>query len=314
MNYPSLNAIDRLQLTLLALNFKVFQGLIKKYYLHRQLYDPRVFNESHTYYFRNGKRLIKKCTAVIEKSGYPETSVDFALLINKLRDGHSYSRFGDGEYSIIMSKEDQQVYFDTATTEARERLLRVFREPADQHLIGIISEQTLVKRLTFANAVSKFKNTSATGLRSRMPLFSEYGEILLTLYGQLAQKSELVFEAGLFRNTNEQQHKTLWRDKDILYVTGSLQTSKDHGIDVHEMFDNARSLNIIETVTENALSKHYDEIIEKIVSFPEAKNKMILLSQGMAGTVLAYDLARQGFHAIDLGQPFVKYIGRRPAA
>jgi hypothetical protein len=140
-----------------------------------------------------------------------------------------------------------------------------------------------------------------------MPLFAEYDEQMLELYRALGKQSDCLFDAGIFRNSAHQKHIKLWQDKDLLYVTGSAATSEKNGITVSEIFQGANSVEVIETVTEYALSRYYDEIFARIINHPGVKNKMIILSQGMAGTVLAYDLAKAGLHAIDFGQPFVRY-------
>ena len=246
----------------------------------------------------------------MEKSGYPETSLDLDKLINKLRDGYSFSRFGDGEYSMIMSPENNKIYFDHTTNEARERLLRLLQNPVEKHLIGIISKETLTNQLTFANALSAFRNFKIQVSEAECHYFlnmTKYFSQYIISYLSARRKC---FEAGLFRNTAEEKHREIWDRRDVLYVTGSIETSRDHGIEVYHMFENANSLEIIETVTEKALSTYYTKILNTITAHPSVKEKMVLLSQGMAGTVLAYDLAKSGIHAIDLGQPFVNYRRR----
>ena len=144
-----------------------------------------------------------------------------------------------------------------------------------------------------------------------MPLFAEYEDRLLQHYQNLAKRDEKVYEAGVFHNTPASLHRRLWDGKDVLYVIGSRDTSKKYDINLNKMFDNAKSFSLLETVNENALSDHYDEILNRILTFSDLSRKMILLSQGMAGTVLAHDLSSRGYHAIDLGQPFVRYRSRR---
>lgn len=307
MKKDNLNFIDKAEIIYLAIFLIMFRPIIKKVYLQRKVYNPIVYNESHVFFFRNGKRLIKKFKKILESNGYPETSLDYGKLIEKLRSGYSFSRYGDGEYSIIRGKLNQRVYFDKATNTAKQKLIYVLENPIDNHLLGLIHPNVVAKQLTFANTLSMFTKVSSTGLKPRMPIFAEYDDQMLSVYNKLSKIPNNIFEAGLFRNIAQQQHSALWEDKDILYVIGSLNMIKKRGITVDEMFQHANSIHIIETVTENALSEYYEEILEKIVSYPAAKNKMILLSQGMAGTVLAYDLAKMGYHAIDLGQPFYKY-------
>lgn len=311
MNAPSrcapLNVFDRLQMLLLVISFTAFRAFIRKYYLARKLYDPAVYNEKHVFFLRNGKRLSRKFKCILAENGYPETSLDFDLLVEKLRSGCSLSRFGDGEYAIIKGKTNSRIYFDRATRQAKHRLLQVLQEPIDNHLLGMIHPDVVVNQLSFVNVLSAFNRVSSTGLRCRMPMFAEYDEESLQIYRRLKDSPRPVFETGSFRNTSREQQERLWEGKDILYVIGSVRTIEKYDISLKEIFRKANSFEMMETVTEFALSEHYDEILERLLSHPDLSNKMILLSQGMAGTVLAYDLAKRGYHAIDLGQPFIYY-------
>ena len=96
----TINVLDRIQIILLALTIKIFKHLYKKIYLYKGLYDPSVLNESHIFYFRNGKRIIKKCSDIIDENSYPNVCEDYVLLVEKLRAGASLSRFGGGDFQL----------------------------------------------------------------------------------------------------------------------------------------------------------------------------------------------------------------------
>lgn len=303
------NGLDKLQLILLALFYSIARPWIKRHYLLKKRYDPASSNARNTFYRRNGKRLINKANNILEVCGYPEVSRNQERIILLLREGYSLSRIGDGEYSIIQGHDNQLVYYEKATPEGRERLLRVLSKPQPRHLIAMIAREIVASGMPFANARSIFKNIRTTGFRSRMPLFSEFDEPLLSLYSQTHRKGEEIFNSGIFRHIKQELLQTLWNDKDVLFVTGNVKNINVHGLRVSDLFANARSLEMIETVTTNALSEHYDSILESICRHPMLEKKMILLSLGMAATVLAYDLAQKGYHAIDLGNAF-KTSGR----
>ncbi len=304
------NAIDKGQLLGLVIFLKLFRRQLRARYIASNAYDPKVYNERHEFYFRNGKRLIDKCAHLLASHGYPEISREYDQYVEKLRDGYSLSRFGDGEFAILKAPVGQRVYFDRVTADGKDRLMRVLRSTNQKHLLGLIHSDVISRQLTFANAMSLLKKHPATWIKPRMPIFSEYDKDILEAYRALTDQSERIVEAGLFRNRGQQKHVEIWQDKDVLYVTGSAKTSEAHGVSVETMFDDAKSLQIIETVTENALSDHYDDILKQILSHPDVEKKMILISQGMAGTVLAFDLAEHNCHAIDLGQPFIYYRSR----
>lgn len=304
------NQLDYIKILFLVLSYVVLKPFISTYYTRRKILNSHNRDLRKLFYTRNGEGLVAKSKKILEENEYPETCRDYEKLLIMLRDGYSFSRFGDGEYSMLQSKLNRVVYFDKATDFAKQKLQDVLQKPVKKHLIGLIEDDVVANQLTFANALSVFFRTKKTGFVPRMPIFSEYSDEMLTLYKGSGRTAEDIFETGLFRNTVYERHLFLWKEKEILYVTGSSQTSEQYGLGIHDIFKTAKSVCVIETVLENALSEHYSEILKKIINFPDLQNKMIVLSQGMAGTVLAYELCAQGYHAIDFGQPFVNYPKR----
>jgi hypothetical protein len=300
------SSVNKLHIFLLALFFKLFQPLIRFYYLKKGYWQTSGPSLSIIFFIRTGKNLIGLFSNTLRQSGYPKVNLSYEELLGKVRSGYSFSRFGDGEFSIIKAKNYNAVYFDTATPKAKEALLRVLVEPTSKHMVGVIHEDVVASQLSFANALSQFKNLKSIINGPRMPLLAEYDRDMLDVYSQLCKRG-YVFEAGLIRNTSHKQHEELWLGRAVLYVTGSKKTSEQYGYTVERLFSKATSVEVIETVTEQALSNYYDEILNKVISFKEAKSKMIIISLGMAGSVLAYDLSNLGYHAVDFGQPFVNY-------
>lgn len=306
----STNLVDKLNIGSLVVCLLLFRPFIKLYYLNKKIYNPSVYNEKHVFFFRNGKRLIQKFKTILERHHYPDASLDYALFLEKIAEGFSFSRFGDGEYSIINGKLGSKVYFDRATRRGREQLIEVFGVSVEKHAIGLLRADVVARQLSFANAQSYFRKILTTGFKCRMPIFAEYTALMLSLYRSAADNDRVVFDTGIIRATKRRQHLQIWKDHDVLFVIGSIEQLTSRGMSAEFMFEGAKSFSVIETVPEYALSLHYDEILSKIVTHKNVKNKLIILSQGMAGTVLAYDLAKAGFQAIDFGQPFVHYRSR----
>jgi len=95
--------------------------------------------------------------------------------------------------------------------------------------------------------------------------------------------------------------KQIWNERDIVIVEGCKTRS---GIG-NDLYDNANS---IQRVLGPALSgfDRYDDIYDFIINNIN-KNKLILLSFGITATVLAYELAKLGYQAIDLGHLDIEY-------
>lgn len=98
-----------------------------------------------------------------------------------------------------------------------------------------------------------------------------------------------------------QRLRALWEDRDIVIVEGTLTRS---GIG-NDLYDNSRSVSRILAPATNAFER-YDEILSAIIGHAD-KDKLILLCLGMTATVLAYDLAKLGYWAIDLGHLDLEY-------
>ena len=94
--------------------------------------------------------------------------------------------------------------------------------------------------------------------------------------------------------------RQLWEDKDVLLVEGVYSRL---GVN-NDLFSNVRSLQRVLAPAEDAFEK-YDKILERIREY--GGNRLILLALGQTATVLAYDLAKEGFWAIDIGHVDVEY-------
>lgn len=98
-----------------------------------------------------------------------------------------------------------------------------------------------------------------------------------------------------------QRLRDLWSGRDVVIVEGE-QTRSGIG---NDLYDNAKSVQRILGPATDAFD-HYDEILSAIIGHV-GKDKLILLCLGMTATVLAYDLAKLGYWAIDLGHLDLEY-------
>ena len=101
--------------------------------------------------------------------------------------------------------------------------------------------------------------------------------------------------------------KEIWEDNDILIVEGEYSRL---GVG-NDLFDNARSIQRILCPKKDAY-KVYNEIIDTTSKL--GKEKVILIALGATATVLAYDLAKLGLWAIDIGHVDVEYCWMKMGA
>lgn len=127
----------------------------------------------------------------------------------------------------------------------------------------------------------------------------------LSYYNSFNQKNKIYCDSGFsaygIKNNNPEKNsiffnkiKKLWEDKDILIVCG--KTIFDN-IE-HNIFDNSKSLDYVYASSKNAFEE-YDRILREVKE--KGKNKLILIILGPTASVLAFDLAENGFNAIDIG-------------
>lgn len=95
--------------------------------------------------------------------------------------------------------------------------------------------------------------------------------------------------------------KKIWDVQDIIIVEG---TKSRTGVG-NDLYANAHSIRRILGPATNAFSQ-YDKMLDAIVKHAD-KQSLILLSFGPTATVLAYDLAKLGFWAIDIGHLDIEY-------
>lgn len=95
--------------------------------------------------------------------------------------------------------------------------------------------------------------------------------------------------------------KKLWQDRNIVFIEG--QNSRlGYG---NDLFDNANSIKRILCPSTNAFDK-YSQILNTIKQHTK-QDDLLILALGPTATVLAYDLSKYGYQALDLGHIDIEY-------
>lgn len=205
----------------------------------------------------------------------------------------SIARYGDGEFLIMggysngFQKQDERL---------AERLRQILNEPLPNLLVCIPS---------FIKDVRPFiQNSQLTGLGFNQVYLKScvipyvrttnvYGEALITrFYMVWKNKSHVTKHVELL--------KKLWDGMDLLIVEGE---GSRLGVG-NDLFEKAKTINRILCPQENAFDK-YDEILNEIKK--HSCSRLVILALGMTATVLAYDLAKDGIQALDMGHVDVEY-------
>lgn len=210
-----------------------------------------------------------------------------------IEDGVSVSRYGDGEFKWMYNLPQQS--FQNNSEELKKRLQEIIKSSEPNHIVCLYD--------TFGD-LSKY----SWGCRRWWTIFM----------GQYRQKwINLLDIKKVYYNTNMSRPymdykdkskslnrfnrlKSIWKGREIVIVEGEKSRL---GVG-NDLFNEAKSIKRILAPSVNAFDK-YKEIFDEVLKLPQ--NKLILLALGPTATVLAYDLSKKGYQAIDIGHVDIEY-------
>ncbi len=206
----------------------------------------------------------------------------------------SISRFGDGEIKLISGKD---LAFQPYSVELCDRLKEVLSSNLQGHLVCLPDIFKSLSLFTPSAAdywrghLSKYRKIWS---RSFDPSHGPYGNAFISRCFLMYEDKENSHECfSLF--------KTLWSGKDILLVEG-----KESRLGVgNDLFEGVSSIKRILAPNTNAFAL-YDQIFEKVKEF-DPLSYLVLIALGPTATVLAYDLSKEGYLALDIGHLDIEY-------
>ena len=237
------------------------------------------------------KTIYKRIPKIKYKIISDEETVD--LIVDKKM---SIARYGDGEFKWIIGMKQRN--FQDDNEEMKKRLIEVLEKKNSKLIVGIPSLLNSMDGITFdaqrywikflVKSYKKFEKY----LKSNITYCDSY---ITRPYMDRVDKS---VEKTTKRYDNL---KRIWNNKEIIIVEGIYSRL---GVG-NDLFDNAKKIERILCPPSNAYNK-YQQIIEEIRK--QNKKKTIILSLGPTATILAYDLAKEGYQAIDLGHIDIEYM------
>ena len=213
-----------------------------------------------------------------------------------INDKVSVSRYGDGEFYLMWDMIDSP--FQKRDNGLSKRLHEVFLSNHPRLIVCVPSylrsvEDLYPKTQRWAKewVVRYHKKLDATF--GEVPDAEFYDTNFTRFYMSHVDKERSKRNIGLM--------KQIWEGRDVCIVEGQ---STRFGVG-NDLLDNAKSVTRILCPPRNAFDK-YDEILQKSLELIP-KDTLVLAALGMTATVLAYDLALQGYQAIDIGHLDVEY-------
>ena len=223
------------------------------------------------------------------KIATPEDTLDRII-----KDKCSISRLGDGEFDLIWGI---GIRYQKVNENLTKRLLQILKSDEEKLLVGIgnaLDFSYLKKYTDFAN--NFWKGWLCDNKFKILKLLSKtkqyYSAQISRFYMDYKDKTN----AGKY----VEKLKSLWDKKDVLIVEGEFSRL---GVG-NDLFNNMNSIQRIICPAENAFDI-YDGILKEVLRY--GKDKLILLALGPTATVLAYDLYKAGYWAVDIGHVDIEY-------
>lgn len=200
--------------------------------------------------------------------------VDEMKTLDKILEGYSISRFGDGELKLARGGNCiSQIH----TPELQQELIQILKNKNKNCIIGIPNYVESPKKW-FWDKICNNQN------------YMNFLDYKTTYYSQFITR----LDSAPWLNTKEFWNKIelLWKDKDIILVGGS-----EKALGIQKYIKTARSITLAQGLERDSY-KVINELEKEILQYP---HKTVLLLLGATATCLAVRLAEKGKHAIDLG-------------
>lgn len=237
------------------------------------------------------EELLQKLLKEMKESNIRILSVEESL--KKVVDQKkSLCRFGDGELDIILGK---SLGFQRSTPELARRLEEVLTTKQDFCCIGIPDAINNFDNITEESLdfwINNMERVRSVWLKYLDPSTEYLTANLTRLYIRYKDKSKC--------KDNFDKLKSLWKDRDVIICEGA-QTRIGVGNDI---LNGAKSVKRVICPAENAFDK-YDEIVSALKT--HSKDNLILIALGPTATLLAFEMAKSGYQALDVGHFDVEY-------
>ena len=214
--------------------------------------------------------------------------------LNEIIKNHkSISRFGDGEIAMILGG---SISFQRRDSHLGKRLFEVLNSNETNLLIGLYFPYQKKKLNALDDDNYKFWDGWIRHNKFRMLNILKkrkyYSTDISRFYTNIKDKYKVYKYIPKL--------KKIWEGRDVLMIEGE---KTRFGIG-NDLLNNTKSIKRILCPTKNAYNL-YDKILNAALKFE--KTKLIIISLGPTATILAYDLTKYGYQAIDLGHADIQY-------
>lgn len=209
-----------------------------------------------------------------------------------IKERYSVSRNGDGELNLMMG---EAIDFQHADSVMAKMLREALNAKIDKYLSCLPN---------IFNDNSRFNDKAQryfdNYLHSKRYFYYQYAKALR--YGDaFISRFYIDYNDKSGSEAHIAKLKKIWDEQDVILIEG-----KDSRLGVgNDLFDGAKSVKRILGPSLNAFDKYTDLISE--VHNHATKDDLILLALGPTATVMAYELAKGGYWAVDIGHIDIEY-------
>lgn len=203
----------------------------------------------------------------------------------------SICRLGDGEFNLIFGVD---LGFQKCSPDISKRMKTVLQSHESNILIGIpdVFDNLNAYPIYTVNWWHEYLYTNASALKHILGERKTYYNTQISRFADYkCDKTETVIPL----------YRKIWDKRDVYLVEGE-QTRVGVG---NNLLDNAANVYRILAPTKNAYDA-YDNIM-KSVKIHAPEGALVIIALGPTATILAYDLAKMGYQALDLGHFDIQY-------
>lgn len=228
-----------------------------------------------------------------KKYTFPKIADAESAIYEIVHHGKSMSRYGDGEFDIMLGRKNS---FQKNDRLLARRLKEILKSNEENHIVCIPDAYGDFEGRT-RQFVDCFRNHLSGGGREEeygmLDMEKQYYDAFITRpYKDYTDKSKA--------EEKFEHLKRIWDGRDITIVEGE-KTRMGVG---NDLYDNVKSRIRILCPCTDAFDR-YEEILQTVKE--TEKDRLVLIALGATATVLAYDLAKWGYQALDIGHIDIEY-------
>jgi len=205
----------------------------------------------------------------------------------------SICRYGDGEFLYIIDR--LNLPFQAQDPLLRSKMIAILKSSDKHILIGLpIGYHSL------RNLVVESERTWKSQIAWIYPRLRKYLDMKKTYANASITRVYADYKDKSSSKSHFEKLMSIWRNREIVLIEGE----KSYIGVGNDLFAKAAKVERIIAPMHHAFSR-YDELYAEALK--QERSKLILIALGPTATVLSYELAKEGYQAIDIGNVDIEY-------